>query len=88
MVVIQDILFNQLVSSLRNRGHEWSSQLNDRYPRLRPRETNRHSWKAGGYPGNPTGSVVPRAVAVTSNDPPLPVMSSLERFHGLMSCIT
>lgn len=70
--MIRNILFSQLASEIRNCSHEWSSRLNDRYPKLCPRETNRHSWKAGGYPGNPTGSVVPGAAAVTTNDPSLP----------------
>lgn len=73
LFAIRNILFSQFrSSSVRNCSHEWSSQSDDRYPKLCPRETNRHSWKAGGYPGNPGGSVVPRAAAVTTNDPSLP----------------
>lgn len=90
LFAIRNILFGQFRSgSVRNCSHEWSSQSDDRYPELCPRETNRHSWKAGGYPGNPGGSVVPRAAAVTTNDPslPPPPTSSLEQFHGLTSSV-
>ncbi|CAK9814422.1 hypothetical protein ANTQUA_LOCUS8069 [Anthophora quadrimaculata] len=69
----------------RNREHAREMEIRKEQGRDREREID---WKAGGYPGNPTGSVVPRAAAVATNDPSLPPMSFLGQFHGLMSCIT
>lgn len=55
-------------TSQRNRNQGRSLELNDRCGRLCQHETNRHSRRAGGYPGNPAGSVIPGAPAVECND--------------------
>lgn len=68
-------------TSQRNRNRERSLELNDRCGRLCQHETNRHSRRAGGYPGNPAGSVIPGAPAVECNDPASNV--GIEQFRNL-----
>lgn len=67
-------------TSQRNRNQERSLGLNDRCGRLCQHETNRHSRRAGGYPENPAGSVIPDASAVECNDPAPNI--GLEQFYN------